>query len=142
MIFNYLQSLNNKTIHQFISYAFIGLVSNFLGFGCYYVLTYLFSSPKLTMTLLYSIGSIVSFFANRRFTFKHSGQIGVSGIRFVLVQFLGYLLNLSLLLLFVDYLGYKHQMVQAIAIFVVAIFLFVLSRYFVFAPQVAHKKVI
>lgn len=140
MISNYLQSLNQKTIHQFIRYALIGLITNSLGFGLYFVITYFFSTPKLTMTLLYALGTIVSFFANRRFTFKHSGQIGVSGTRFLLVQFLGYLLNLSLLLLFVDYLGYKHQIVQAIAIFVVAIFLFMLSRYFVFAPQAPHKK--
>ena len=137
---NYLQSLNHETIHQFIRYALIGLITNSLGFGLYFVITYFFSNPKLTMTLLYALGSIISFLANRRFTFQHDEQIGTSGIRFLLAQVLGYLLNLSLLLIFVDYLGYKHQIVQAIAIFVVAIFLFVLSRYFVFAPQAPHKK--
>jgi len=41
------------------------------------------------------------------------------------------------LLLFVDWLDFPHQIVQAIAIVVVAIFLFVVLRVFVFAPSLA-----
>lgn len=50
---------------------------------------------------------------------------------------MGYLLNLILLLLFVDWLDFPHQIVQGIAIVVVAIFLFVVLRIFVFAPRLA-----
>lgn len=137
---DYLHHPNKKTIRELFSFAFIGLITNFLGYGLYLVLTHLFSSPKLTMTFLYTFGAFVSFFANRRFTFKHDGKIGAAGIRFLFVQLLGYILNLTLLLLFVDSLGYKHQIVQAIAILVVAIFLFLLSRHFVFAPQTHQNK--
>ena len=102
-------------------------------------LTYLWSSPKLTMTVLYSAGALIGFFANRRFTFCHDGRIGVAGMRYMFAQLLGYLLNLSLLVLFVDRLGFAHQLVQAVAIVVVAIFLFVLLRFFVFAPQLPEN---
>lgn len=87
------------------------------------------------MSVLYLFGALVGFFANRRFTFRYDGHIGVAGLRYLFAQFLGYLLNLILLLLFVDWFGFSHQIVQAIAIVVVAIFLFALSRFFVFAHK-------
>lgn len=132
----------SKTLRQLFSYAVIGLLTNFLGFTLYLLLTYFWSLPKLTMTVLYSVGALIGFFANRRFTFCHDGSIGMTGLRYMFAQLLGYLLNLSLLVLFVDWLGFAHQLVQAVAIIVVAIFLFVLSRFFVFAPQLSKNGAI
>jgi putative flippase GtrA len=55
-----------------------------------------------------------------------------SGARYLVAHIFGYLVNLLILLTFVDRLGYSHQWVQAAAIIVVATFLFVAFRYFVF----------
>lgn len=55
-----------------------------------------------------------------------------AGVRYVIAHCIGYLLNLSILIVFVDELGYAHQWVQAIAIFVVAAFLFLAFKVFVF----------
>lgn len=131
-----------NAIRQMYSYALIGVLTNLTGYALYLILTYLWGAPKLTMTLLYSIGALIGFFANRRFTFRHDGHIGVAGARYLLVQLSGYLLNLCLLLLFVDWLDFPHQIVQAIAIVMVAIFLFVLLRIFVFTPHLAGNGVI
>jgi len=84
----------------------------------------------------------MGFLANRRFTFRHDGGIGITGVRYLLAQVAGYLLNLVLLLLFVDWFDFPHQIVQAIAIVVVAIFLFVVLRLFVFAPSLAVTGVV
>lgn len=121
-----------KLYRQFLRYALIGLITNSLGYSIYLVLTYIWGYPKLTMTLLYIFGALVSFLANRRFTFQHDGHIGLAGIRYMIVQCSGYILNLFLLILFVDWLGLPHQIVQAVAIFVVAIYLFLSVRIFVF----------
>lgn len=130
---------SRKTFRQLFSYAFIGVLTNVSGYALYLLLTYLWGAPKLTMTALYFMGASIGFLANRRFTFLHDGHIGVTAARYLLVQLAGYLLNLVLLLLFVDWLGLSHQIVQAIAIVVVAIFLFVLLRLFVFAPLSFEK---
>lgn len=126
--------LSKKVFRQFLSYALIGALTNLIGYALYLFLTYLWGAPKLTMTILYSVGALVGFLANRRFTFRHEGHIGVAGTRYLLVQLSGYILNLLLLVMFVDLLGFSHQIVQAIAIIMVAVFLFALSRIFVFAP--------
>jgi putative flippase GtrA len=128
---------SKETLRQFFTYALIGMVTNILGYTIYLFLTYLWGAPKLTMTALYFVGASIGFIANRRFSFRHDGGIGVAGVRYLLAQVAGYLLNLVLLLLFVDWFDFPHQIVQAIAILIVAIFLFFVSRVFVFAPNLA-----
>lgn len=132
---------SRKTLRQFFTYASIGVLTNVLGYATYLILTYLWDAPKLTMTALYFVGASIGFLANRRFTFRHDGGIGVTGVRYLLAQVAGYLLNL-VLLLFVDWFDFPHQIVQAIAIFVVAIFLFVMLRVFVFAPSLSVTGVV
>jgi hypothetical protein len=50
----------------------------------------------------------------------------------VLAHVVGYCLNLSLLLVFVGKLGYPHQWVQGAAILIVACYLFLAFKFFVF----------
>ncbi|WP_297185867.1 GtrA family protein [uncultured Porticoccus sp.] len=119
-------------VRQLFSYALIGMLSNVAGYSVYLVLTYLGTTPKLTMTVLYAVGAFVGFFGNRKFTFRHRGHLATAGIRYLLAHMLGYLLNLSLLIVFVDRFGYAHQLVQACAIAIVAVFLFITFRVFVF----------
>lgn len=142
MLDGHKQDGRNAVVGQLFRYATIGLLTNLLGYLLYLFLTYLWDAPKLTMTALYSIGALTGFFANRRFTFRHQGKIGAAGIRYLVAQLSGYCLNLLLLVLFVDWLGFPHQIVQALAIVVVAVFLFALSRIFVFARPPARKEVV
>ncbi|MCU1750415.1 GtrA family protein [Pseudomonas sp. 6D_7.1_Bac1] len=117
---------------QLLKYAFVGLLSNACGYALYLLLTELGSTPKLTMTALYMAGALVGFFGNRRLTFSYQGGILGSGIRYILAHTVGYGINFCLLAVFVDHFGYAHQWVQAVAIFVVAGYLFVTLKLFVF----------
>lgn len=121
---------------QLIMYALVGLLSNACGYALYLMLTEMGSTPKLTMTALYMAGALISFVGNRRLTFFYQGGTLGSGIRFVLAHAAGYAINFCLLAVFVDHYGYAHQWVQAAAIFIVAGYLFVALKFFVFkAPQ-------
>lgn len=124
---------------QLISYGLVGCVVNCLGYSAYIFITYLGVTPKIAITFLYAVVSLIGFFANRHFTFRHDGRIGTAGIRYLFAQLLGYFLNLIFLFIFVDCLGFAHYLVQAFAIVVVAIVLFMLSRFFVFVPQSAKN---
>jgi putative flippase GtrA len=120
---------------QLVGYAIVGVITNALGYSVYLLLTYWWGAPKLSITSIYFIAAAIGFFANKHFTFRHKGKISEAGVRYLLVQVAGYLLNLCLLMLFVDWLGFSHKLVQAFAIFIVAIFLFFLLRKFVFTTQ-------
>jgi len=121
-----------KSISQLFHYALVGCLSNFTGYLVYLALTYFGGTPKFTMTLLYGVGAAVGFFGNRNLTFEHEGNVMRAGVRYVIAHGVGYTINLSILILFVDRLGCAHQWVQALAIFVVAVFLFFAFKFFVF----------
>jgi len=122
-------------VKQLARYVVVGIATNIAGYLVYLLVTWLGIGPKIAMTCLYAAGATVSFVGNRRWTFSHHGSIGRNAMRFALAHALGYLLNLGMLLVFVDHLGLPHQLVQGVAICVVALLLFVLFRAFVFPAQ-------
>jgi len=130
-----------KLLRSFFVYAWIGVLTNALGYVLYLILTKLWGAPKLTMTALYFVGALIGFFTNRRCTFRHDGSVSNTWVRYLLAQVLGYLLNLLIMLMFVDWLAFPHQAVQAIAIVLVAIFLFILLRFFVFKQDIPIIRV-
>lgn len=120
---------------QLVRYGLVGIVSNLSGYLIYLFITYWGGEPKLTMTLVYAIGATIGFFGNRQWAFAHKGNMREAAIRFCIAHSLGYLLNFLILYAFVDQLGYAHQWVQAVAIVVVAGFLFSLFRFYVFSAK-------
>jgi putative flippase GtrA len=124
-----------KSVRQLIRYGLVGVVSNLAIYFVYLLITYLGVEPKTAMTLVYIIGASIGFIGNRKWTFAHRGDSSSAALRYVLAHLLGYLLNFLILFTFVDRLGYAHQWVQAVAIIVVAGFLFIVFKYFIFAKQ-------
>jgi putative flippase GtrA len=124
----------SKPILQLFRYGVVGVVTNLALYSFYLLITYLGIEPKKAMTVSYIVGAFIGFIGHREWTFSHKGTRLGSGARYCIAHLLGYLINFIILLTFVDRLSYSHQWVQAAAIIVVAVFLFVTFRYFVF-PQ-------
>lgn len=122
-------------MRQLIRYGVVGVVSNLAMYFVYLFITYLGVEPKTAMTLVYIFGASIGFVGHRKWTFSHRGAYASAALRYVPAHILGYLLNLLILFIFVDRLGYAHQWVQAVAIFIVAGFLFVVFKYYVFRDQ-------
>lgn len=120
---------------QLVRYGVVGMVSNMAIYLVYLFVTYLGVEPKKAMTLLYIVGAFIGFLGNRKWTFAHRGNSMRAVGRYVTAHTLGYLLNLVILFIFVDRLGYAHQAVQAIAVVVVAGFLFVTLKFYVFSKK-------
>ena len=129
-----------SSVSQLFRYGIVGLASNALGYMVYLLITYLGASPKITMTLLYAVGATVGFWGNRKLTFAHEGSVLGAGVRYLIAHCFGYCINLAILLVGVDQLGYAHQWVQAVAIFVVAAFLFITFKFFVFPDMNVSNK--
>ena len=127
----------HRSTKQLFRYGLVGIVSNLSGYLLFLLITYWDVEPKIAMTLLYVVGATIGFIGNRKWAFAHSGTLLEAGARYFIAHMFGYLINFLILLMFVDKLGYSHQWVQAGAIFVVAGFLFVAFKYFVF-PKAAR----
>lgn len=123
-------------MQQLIRYGFVGMISNVSIYFGYLLITYLGVESKAAMTLVYIIGASIGFAGNRKWTFAHPGHFSSTALRYVWAHFFGYILNFLILFTFVDRLGYAHQWVQAMAIVVVAGFLFIVFKYFVFCERI------
>ncbi len=132
--------LLTRSLTQLLRYGMIGVVTNLSWYCIYLLITSFGAEPKLVMTILYLCGATTSYLANRKWTFQHNGYWVSSSIRYVIAHMMGYTLNFFLLLIFVDHYHYPHQWVQGIAIFIVAGFLFVTFKFFVFSEGFNEKK--
>lgn len=121
---------------QLISYGLVGSVSNVTIYFVYLLITYLGIEPKTAMTFVYIIGASIGFIGNRNWTFAHRGDFSSAVLRYMLAHLLGYLVNFYILYTFVDRFNYDHQWVQALAIIIVAGFLFTVFKYFVFQERI------
>jgi putative flippase GtrA len=119
---------------QFLRFAVVGLISNAALYLAYLGLTHQGLGPKPAMTVTYLAGVLQTFVFNRRWTFDHDGPGHSALLRYATVYALGYFFNLAALYLLVGRLGMPHEGVQAGAIIGIAVFTFVLQRYWVFRP--------
>lgn len=131
--------IDAKTRGQFLRYAVVGLGSNLLLYLAYLVLTTWGIGHKTSMTLLYALGVAQTFMFNRTWSFQHVGGLHSAFARYVAIYAFGYVLNLSLLWLFVDEIGLPHQIVQGILLLVLALLLFLLQKYWVFRVSMREE---
>ncbi len=117
---------------QLLRYAAVGVASNLLCYLVYLGLTRLGMDPKLAMSLLYALGVLQTFVANKRWTFEHGGARGPVFYRYCVAYGAGYLFNLGVLYILVDRLAYPHQAVQGAMILVLAAMLFLAQKFWVF----------
>lgn len=129
-----------NTLKQLVRYGAVGVLSNAVGYLLYLAITSLGMEPKLAMTFLYAVGVAMTFFFNKRWSFRHGGSHGPAFVRYCFSSALGYAINLLALYTLVDRFRYPHQIVQAIMICIVAIMMFALNKFWVFQPSLAGSN--
>ena len=115
-----------------LRYAIVGISTNLIIYAGYLTVTIVGVEPKIAMTVTYAGGAFIGFLGNRKWTFAHNGSATSAALRFVAAHTCGYLLNYSILLMFVDKFGCPHQLVQAASIVFIAAFLFLVFKFWVF----------
>lgn len=123
---------------QLIRYGVVGLSINLILYLAYILITRSGVDPKQAMTVMYVFGVGIGFFGHRKLTFVHNGNTSRTVFRFVLSHLAGFILNFLLLHIFVDHLGFSHQVVQAVSVLIVAVFLFIAFKFFVFPGATSY----
>ncbi|MEI1248382.1 GtrA family protein [Rhizobium aouanii] len=124
---------------QLARFGFIGLLTNGFGYILYLIVTFSEVPPKLAMTILYLVGVLMSFAANRRWVFIQAAEQQGALVRYGIIYGIGYALNYSILYVFVDRLHYAHFYVQAFGIVAVAAFVYLASNIYAF-PSTSKRK--
>jgi putative flippase GtrA len=115
-----------------LRFGVIGGLNNLLSYGIFAALTLAGMPSIAAATITYATGMVISYLANRAFTFRHSGSARRSVLRFVVVNLAGYALNVAILALFVELIGGNALVVQLGAIVVVATGIYFGMRFWVF----------
>lgn len=118
--------------HEAGRYILVGLVSNILLYALYIGVTELGVGHITAMTALFIVGVVQTFYFNRRWTFANNSIFGVAFRKYLLIYCAAWLVNLFVLILFVDVLGFAHELVQGAAVMGIAVSLFVLQKFWVF----------
>jgi putative flippase GtrA len=123
---------NFKSLDQLTKFSAVGITGNLLGYLIYILLTYLGLKPTYAVSILYPMGAMFSFYGNLGFTFKYTGNPNTAKVKFIFSHLAGYLINIIILHIFVTKLTYPHELIQLFAICIVAIYLFFISKFFIF----------
>lgn len=113
-------------------FLIVGSFSNVALYLLYLLLTSAGLSHKLAMPLLYVVGSIQTFFFNKRWTFMCAERKGAVLARYLAVYVLCFFVHYGAMILFVDRIGWPHEPVQAALILFMAAMLFTLQKLWVF----------
>lgn len=129
-----------KTYTQLIKFSLIGVVTNLTGYLIYIGITGMGLHPILAMTVLYAIGTYLSFRLNHRLTFRNHPLERLVIWKYFGSYAAGYLVNFLILKISVDTFKIRHEISQAVAIMIIAIMLFALLKFWVFSNQQASES--
>jgi putative flippase GtrA len=132
--FSYTGEIKMIWTRQFALYIIIGLTVNGLGFLFFAARTWLGLSPEFSISILSPVYIVLTFIFNKSWSFNHQGRISTSAIRYLTIYVCCYILNVAVLK-FSGYLGYSHLIMQAVAMSVFALLLFLAQKYWVFRNQ-------
>jgi putative flippase GtrA len=118
---------------ELFRFGIVGLLSNGLLYLVYLALTSLGLGPKVSMTVAFISGVLQTFAANRTFTFRIRKAGKGALLRYFATYGIAYLCNLAVLILLVDELEFSHVVVQGATILGLALVMFLLQKYWVFA---------
>ena len=124
-----------RPISSFMRFAVVGVASNGLLYLAYIGLTLAGLGHKSAMTLCFAAGVVLSFALNRNWSFKSTGPVRRAFVRYAVAYAGGYLLNLLGLIAFVDWWGFRHEIVQALLIAVVAVLMFIAQTSWIFRDR-------
>lgn len=127
--------LKYPSLGQMFRYGIVGVLNNLLGYLLYLIITFIWLEPTVAISLFYPIGALTAYIGHSKYSFSAKTMDWNTSFRFILAYAFGYGINFTMLRLFSEKWGYPHQAVQAVAIFIVAGFLFFVLKFFVFRQR-------
>ena len=129
------EMLVNKSFRQLLRYGLVGVGINAALYTCYLLFVFFSIEPKIAMSIVYVMGLGIGFFGHRKLTFSHTENVRRTIVRYLAAHSGGYAINFFLLVAFVDHMHLSHALVQGLSIFIVAAYLFIIFKFWVFSEK-------
>ena len=112
--------LNKIITPQLVKFVFIGSINTVLCYTIFLLCIYFFHLHYVIALIVdYIFGILISYFWNRRWTFKSNGKISKEIRKFIFVYLVAFVLNYVSLLIFIDFFGIEAIFAQIIAIAII-----------------------
>lgn len=132
MIKNIKKVLLDDKLGQLIRFGLVGALNTIVGYGTYWVGIQLGLNFILASVIGQILGTLNSYFWNKRFTFKSKKKSRKEFIRFCAVYVLQYILNVSLIALGIDYYELSEELSGLFATIICTIISFAGHKYYSF----------
>ena len=101
----------------FIKFLLVGVVNASVGLAVIYGCKWFLQLGDVTANMTgYSVGLMVSFVLNSRWTFRYRGNAWLAAARFLFVFLIAYLINLFIVLLLIDSFAVNSYLAQALGV--------------------------
>ncbi|MEQ1601761.1 MAG: GtrA family protein [Methylophilaceae bacterium] len=121
---------------QFIKFLSVGVANTLVGLSVIYSAKWFFNVGDVAANALgYSVGLLVSFTLNSRWTFAHQGPRLPAMLKFLLVSLVAYGMNLLTVMIAIHYVGLNDYIAQALGIPPYTLTSFFASKYLVFRTK-------
>jgi putative flippase GtrA len=121
---------------ELVKFVIVGAISNIGLYVLYLILTESGVGHKASMSLLYLIGVVQTYFFNKQWTFRDKSSHKVF-LTYIIINLVLYGINLASMIFWVDYLKFPHQIIQGFMIIIIAGIFFFLQKKFIFKQKVA-----
>jgi len=119
-----------KTFIQFITYNIVGIANTVVGFSIIFLLMFVGVGATLSNAVGYAIGSVLSYYLNKKYTFRSTTDSKMQAVKFFMVLGVSYILNFITLQWLLGLLNpYIAQLFSAI---VYTLSSFLLAKFIVF----------
>jgi len=120
-----------------VRFVAVGAINTLVGLSCIYLSLYAFGLGNISANAVgYTVGIVVSFVLNKKWTFSHAGRSIPAFTRFLGVIAVAYATNLGTVLVAAEGLGWNHYIAQALGIIPYTVVGYIGSRFFAFrAPD-------
>lgn len=113
----------------------VGCVVNATLYSAFLLLLARGTGHMLSMTITYVAGVIAGYAMNRTWSFRFTGAVGRSFLRYAALYVVGYVANLVILYVLVNKAGARADLTQGAVIVVLAVFFFCSQKFWAFSES-------
>lgn len=126
---------------QFLMFFLVGILNTILGYTIIFALMYLMGfNPEFSNLIGYSVALIVSYFLNRKFTFKSTQKRHAEAIKFITAFLIAYAINFIVLVILFRLFNINSALSQIFAGICYVAVSYALNKFYVFKRQISLAK--
>jgi putative flippase GtrA len=124
---------------QWTRFSLVGIKANVIYYLLYMLMTAAGLSAILSVTIIYLLGSVYTFWFTKGFVFRDSNLVKRQFPQYLTVYFIAWGLNIVTLDFMISQMGINHMLAQGTLVCVFAVLIFLTLRFVVFRARDSSK---